>query len=571
MGRDMSDGRGRVHADGTVAGGAARGASSGVRPRGRGDTGPRTDATAPDSPAPGASESAPVWKLPAARFVVVEYPGIVQGSAASLECALATLYPHADAGMSRPSMHAALEHLATLFARGGRLVECRLAQDDGGGDAMDVYRHPLLGDVVDGCALAARIRRRVWRSRLSGETRKEYCVEILGAVRTFVRFRRMADFAFRPDMPAGARSGETHPTLQLHRSLVRLDIAAMRNYRLEPELEDYGVDAEPSGTRSRLGMIPPPFFSRMELPFAYNYRQNPASSLRTMPFSSTAKRHRRTARKGEGDAEATARDASVVTRYINRSRWRNLAPVAIKFGDAGDVPARPEASLTQMPQSARQQALLAQLQERLDERPVWSRLALLNQFSAADARVLIQSKEMFSLVAYTFGDGPWRDTLVRFGYDPRRDKASRFLQRIHLRGKSPRVPATRGAFKSEYGDVAQSSSALRPPASVSSAAHELRAPTHIFDGNDASLASSTFQLCDITHPAIAPLIAVDGPGDIRMQPDSTCGWYSATAWDAIRGTISQQFHALLSASVSDRGGGDERGAEESEEQSEEEG
>lgn len=29
------------------------------------------------------------------------------------------------------------------------------------------------------------------------------------------------------------------------------------------------------------------------------------------------------------------------------------------------------------------------------------------------------------MVAYTFGDGPWRDLLVRFGYDPRKHPDAR--------------------------------------------------------------------------------------------------------------------------------------------------
>jgi hypothetical protein len=34
---------------------------------------------------------------------------------------------------------------------------------------------------------------------------------------------------------------------------------------------------------------------------------------------------------------------------------------------------------------------------------------------------------MLPLVAYVFSDGPWRDTHVRFGYDPRQDIEARML------------------------------------------------------------------------------------------------------------------------------------------------
>lgn len=196
-------------------------------------------------------------------------------------------------------------------------------------------------------------------------------------------------------------------------------------------------------------------------------------------------------------------------------------------------------------------------------------MSLLNQFHDSEARALVQyvtrssrSKELFALVAYTFADGPWRDTLVRFGYDPRTDQESRLYvvclpsyQRIHLRGKAPRHPTTRGAFKAEYGDVLQGS---REPTNALSS--ETRPATHIFDGKNAQLASSTFQLCDITDVTLAPLIHVDGPGQVRDTPDVrrvltkiATGWYTAPAWDAIRSAISRQFHTLLSeASTAER-------------------
>ena len=79
-------------------------------------------------------------------------------------------------------------------------------------------------------------------------------------------------------------------------------------------------------------------------------------------------------------------------------------------------------------------------------RPIWTRTALLNQFTPAQAReiqkyvhsplhhpvchtilrlVNISSKVLLPLTCYVFGDGPWRDTMVRFGYDPRQDAQAR--------------------------------------------------------------------------------------------------------------------------------------------------
>lgn len=369
-----------------------------------------------------ARDSAPVWQVPEDQLVTIEYPGVVGPSADSLQRALATLSPHAGPLPGTSSAPSALRHLAHVLALGGKLIECRLApcaeEED---DPLQMYRHPVLGDIVPSHALVVRIERRMWRrTRPDGSTEehKEYKVGLLGAVRATVRFRRMADFAFRPELPANA---PTHPTADLHRALVQMDVDVLRKFRFTPENEAYTL---PSG-RSDLAMIPPPLFSRMELPFNYGYRQNPASSLQTEAYASTAKRARRTARKGETGSDVPEPGDRVLTRYLNRARWRNLAPIALKFGEATAVPTEPEAALARAPLSERHRALLERLQAEFAKRPVWSRLSLLNQFSAAEARACIQAKELFALTAYTFADGPWRDTLIRFGYDPRLDVESR--------------------------------------------------------------------------------------------------------------------------------------------------
>lgn len=93
---------------------------------------------------------------------------------------------------------------------------------------------------------------------------------------------------------------------------------------------------------------------------------------------------------------------------------------------------------------------------------------------------------------------------------------TRSFQRIHLRGKAPRVPTTRGAFKAEYG---------KTPVSVKTAPvsqrsdTQARPPTHLFDGQHATFSTSTFQLCDITAASLVPLIEAEGPAHVRSTPD----------------------------------------------------
>jgi len=69
-------------------------------------------------------------------------------------------------------------------------------------------------------------------------------------------------------------------------------------------------------------------------------------------------------------------------------------------------------------------------------------MSLFNQFTSSETRDIVRyavshstsqpskmvscrSKILLSLVCYVFQDGPWRDTLVRLGFDPRKEVAAR--------------------------------------------------------------------------------------------------------------------------------------------------
>jgi general transcription factor 3C polypeptide 5 (transcription factor C subunit 1) len=79
--------------------------------------------------------------------------------------------------------------------------------------------------------------------------------------------------------------------------------------------------------------------------------------------------------------------------------------------------------------------------QRFKERPVWTRPSLFSQFTPSEARDILKCgtilhqyltqldhyslKPLLPLVCYVFQDGPWRDTLVRFQYDPRKEPEAR--------------------------------------------------------------------------------------------------------------------------------------------------
>lgn len=301
----------------------------------------------------------------------------------------------------------ALDHLGRLISLKSRAIECRIGLIGGAnggissgreGAAMgqsphekvnadatpanttttEIYRHPLIGDLVQTDDLVAVVHRRVWRRKkkraaeaskegagtaastsaaeaeTAPETIKEYTVDTLGVAGTTARWRRMADFNFQPDLaenPSSSTSGsasqdaiidmpgtgsnavcstdgqrgkngyvgqQDRPAeeadsaqngdagtaamlddetarradpdgpdaaaqpvrggiLALHDALMWMDVASLRSFRVPEEKEEYEVETvkrTSAGQQERqkasaLRLVPPPVFSRVDVPFPY--------------------------------------------------------------------------------------------------------------------------------------------------------------------------------------------------------------------------------------------------------------------------------------------------------------
>jgi general transcription factor 3C polypeptide 5 (transcription factor C subunit 1) len=114
-----------------------------------------------------------------------------------------------------------------------------------------------------------------------------------------------------------------------------------------------------------------------------------------------------------------------------------LPPLAcLRYSDKDGAPVGPPAddSLAMTPEDAQ---VISAIQSLLQSKPVWQRSSL----ETAVGTHQISSWRFSHLVrkcAYLFLDGPWRNTYIRFGYDPRTDPESRVWQMIDFR--APRTP-----------------------------------------------------------------------------------------------------------------------------------
>ncbi|XP_072749433.1 general transcription factor 3C polypeptide 5 [Anoplolepis gracilipes] len=98
-----------------------------------------------------------------------------------------------------------------------------------------------------------------------------------------------------------------------------------------------------------------------------------------------------------------------------------------------EVPtAAPKGIETAMKVKFLQNAHLEQVRQLFEERPIWSKNAIMykTQFTSEQLKILLPS------VAYYFMTGPWRIMWVKLGYDPRKDINARKYQTLDYRLKA---------------------------------------------------------------------------------------------------------------------------------------
>ncbi|EST05625.1 Transcription factor IIIC, subunit 5 [Kalmanozyma brasiliensis GHG001] len=564
--------------------------------------------------------------IPSTSLLNIEYPGVITNdvgpssstsSYSSLERALSTLHPSALPPLTS-SPHEALNFLARIPNEGLKVVECRLGgfgtprssiQDD---DIDQVYKSPLLGEAVPTNNIVIRIVKRTWRqkkrkrssspssglpaasedmaldpalfedapsagveqlhghqekrSRYTGRIKKEYCVEILGLATHTVRFRSMADFAFQPSVASS--SNQLDPVMALHRALATMDLAAFQTFRVPAQLEDYQITT-PSGVKSNLHMVPPAFFSRMDVPFNYGFQQTPYSELRTVPTPSHLTRP-----PGSipfGHVLQRAAQSGTMQRFVNRVRLSNITPQPFRVGRDSRIPTKPLPDVVRIAHRC-EPAVLSRLKTLLADRPVWSRVALKNQLTEAELRELNGNNEKvyYALVGYSMVGGPWRDTVVRFGYDVRSDEGSRIYQRIFLRGGTAREPRAQSSQSKGVADEPMGDEEEEEEPTARSSVVPLTAAResngHVFDGTSLHRNVGNFQLCDITDPVITPYIWRHNDGEthdaapagvdeaklrepmgtewLRKTWDAETGWYTRRALELIRALVTARFKSL---------------------------
>jgi len=174
---------------------------------------------------------------------------------------------------------------------------------------------------------------------------------------------------------------------------------------------------------------------------------------------------------------------------------RKVMTLPVPF-DIPEVPSAPMANLDPLETlELPLQNLVASVRSLLEERPIFTRRALINSLpdSAWDKIGSNSAKYMWQYCCYSFSSGPWRDAMVRFGVDPRKVPECRAYQTMMFmlesetkdnRAKQSR--SKRDGNKSHQGSTKES---------------------HLFDGNTVSKDGKVWQVCDISDTLLKDLLA----------------------------------------------------------------
>ncbi|KAF8974777.1 RNA polymerase III transcription factor IIIC subunit-domain-containing protein [Flammula alnicola] len=471
--------------------------------------------------------------LPQVPFYSIEYPGYVQASSVPLAIRNVGGQPKIDRVFKRTTQ------------RTDALLELSLRPDN-------PFAHPIPGDVVSANNLLLKVvkKKRKSTQQPADGALGEYMAEVVGIVSKTARFRSMVDYQYFPDVD--------DPIVKLRNAMDMMDADLLCSYAIThepscvsspPPTHTVNMDVDPNldpqlldisqipdshtaslSSPKDLRLFPPPLFSRQTIPQGYNFKANTASMISTTVDEETGEERK---------------------RMINRMRWKGYGPASIMFSDI-HVPDKPPQAVEDG-RSQVSEVILKKLGALFIQRPIWTRMSLFNQFSTAEARDILNSKLLLPLCCYVFQDGPWRDTLVRFSYDPRKDPVSRFYQRLYFRNANH--PISRPSVTSRRHDRSTMNEQLRtqekdmerksvPVVDLALALFdERRRNSHIFDGRSLTKETAAFQLCDVTEPMLKSMI--EDPDSLRETCNERDGWYTTHAFEQIKTVLRHKFFSLL--------------------------
>lgn len=317
---------------------------------------------------------------------------------------------------------------------------------------------------------------------------EQHKVDVVGAVRSTHVWRAMPDYVY------STRGSSFLKDLQSN--ILSQDYGLLKQWSL-PQTSGL-TDTE---------TIPPASFSTNSLPLNYTYRQNPAVRAVADPQTGQAALY---------NTSAPIKNPTYQCHYGDE-KWPERPPAECR-------------TLSELSENQRQ--LYQAMHDLFETRPIWTRRALLNNLP--DDALVPMAKTILPYLAFAIRSGPWRDTVCKYGVDPRTDRSFRKYQSILilLTGrdrKDVRDCSWRGWHRSK--DLT----------------------SHIFTGTQSNpFDGNVWQLCDMHDPDLKRLVDIP---DIYIRHECEpryFGWYCNGTIAKIRVTLKAKVDALIAGEAFDK-------------------
>ncbi|KAI9891238.1 MAG: tau 95 subunit of transcription factor TFIIIC [Vezdaea aestivalis] len=309
-----------------------------------------------------------------------------------------------------------------------------------------------------------------------------YKTECVGVVDHTHRWHDLSDFQISTQ--------DSEIMQRVQDSLIGLD------YR---KIKEFNLDAEEPTEWTKL--VASPAMTHLTMPFNYGYMQNPAV-------------HQTTDQTGK-------------TTLSNTQQPERLLTIRI----TADAKAPQEMNPKVLPIDEQDPELITAVQnlnKLFDDRPLWTRRAILNKTNIREAIL----KPAVQYVGYMFTSGPWRDAIIKYGVDPRTDPEMHRYQTL-----SYQITEAERTAEQPWED--KRAAYLRK-----SRGQERDRHSHIFDGASLVQDGKIWQVCDITDPLLKGLLETE---DLRSTCDTkTDGWYHNGRWAKVKTIMKTKINALLS-------------------------
>ncbi|KAI1334774.1 hypothetical protein F5Y15DRAFT_400313 [Xylariaceae sp. FL0016] len=452
----------------------------------------------------GSVESAPIFGIQSRKIVAIEHPCIVR----NLDNGLKSFGP-------KPDFHKLMDHspeatplplwlrpenptsrpiLSNQAASNNLVLRITVPKCTGRkrkrGTNMPAFENDSADHVMRGpkvTEIASVDRRDTPESiiRKMKDNAGHYHVEAVGTIQDSHRYRALADFQF---------ASSQFPFMnKVAKHLIPLQASKLREFRLE------------EGVKVGLGqeIIPPPHMTDKVIGFPYNYGQNPGII------------------KGEGE------DEDGEARLVNRQGRKLLSLGHFIHHDTYPVPEKPRDRPSSFDTEKIPEELLEQLHEAMERRPIWTRRSLLNQISGRYTSTVL--KVAIQLVGYQFRGGPWRDSIVKYGLDPRSDPKYRFYQTLSFKLSKTKI----GEAKAPWQTVRKGQVKTLKTANQNS---------HVFDGQSYSNDGKFWQVCDLTDPFLVDMFA-NAPLQTECDIEGS-GWYHRGTWLKVKAAMKTKMIAI---------------------------